>query len=71
MYAKNRLVKGLEVLAQAAVEVEKLRIMLDEKTPELEKTKADVEVTKQKLGEEKAAADEERKLVAADEAVAT
>jgi dynein heavy chain len=71
MFAKNRLVKGLEVLAQAAIEVEKLEIMLVEKQPELEATKKDVEITKKQLGSEVAAADEERKLVAADEAEAT
>ena len=71
LFAQGRLEKGLQVLAEAAVEIDTLKDMLDRKQPELEKTKANVEKTKIKLAKDKAEADKERQVVAAEEAEAT
>lgn len=70
-YLKERLNKGLKVLADASVEIDKLKDMLDKKQPELEKTKAEVAETKEALAADKADADEERAVVAEQEAKAT
>ena len=70
-YLKERLNKGLKVLADASVEIDKLKDMLDKKQPELEKTKAEVAETKEALSLDKADADEERSIVAEQEASAT
>lgn len=59
------------MLAAAAIEIDKLKDMLDKKTPVLEKTKEEVEETKKQLAADRAEADEERKVVAAEEAEAT
>jgi dynein heavy chain len=40
--AKSRLEKGLNVLAEASIEIASLREMLDKKQPELEATKIEV-----------------------------
>ena len=71
IYLKERLNKGLKVLADASVEIDKLKDMLDKKQPELEKTKAEVAETKEVLSKDKADADEERAVVAEQEAKAT
>jgi len=70
-FLKERLNKGLKVLADASVEIDKLKDMLDKKQPELEKTKAEVAETKEQLASDKAEADEERAIVAEKEAKAT
>jgi dynein heavy chain, axonemal len=70
-YLKERLNKGLKVLADASVEIDKLKDMLDKKQPELEKTKAEVAETKEQLASDKADADEERAVVAEQEASAS
>lgn len=70
-YLKERLNKGLKVLADASVEIDKLKDMLDKKQPELEKTKAEVAETKETLAADKAEADQERAVVAEQEAAAT
>lgn len=71
IFKKNRLSRGLQVLADASVEIDKLKDMLDKKQPELEKTKAEVAETKEALAVDKADADEERAVVAEQEAKAT
>jgi hypothetical protein len=68
---KNRLLKGLQVLDEAAVEIAKLKIHIDKMTPELEITKKEVEKTMQILSKDKAEADAEKVIVAKDEAEAT
>ena len=67
---KSRLEKGLNVLAEAAVEIANLREMLDKKQPELEATKVEVAKTKETIAKESEAAEETRVVVAADEAEA-
>lgn len=67
---KSRLEKGLNVLAEAAVEIANLREMLDKKQPELEATKIDVAKTKEIIAKETVSAEETRVVVAADEAEA-
>ena len=64
---KSRLEKGLNVLAEAAVEISNLREMLDKKQPELEATKIEVAKTKDIIAKETDAAEETRIIVAADE----
>lgn len=70
-FKRGRLSRGLQVLADASVEIDKLKDMLDKKQPELEKTKAEVAETKEALAADKADADEERAIVAEQEAKAT
>lgn len=65
---KTRLEKGLNVLAEAAIEIANLREMLDKKQPELEATKIEVAKTKDIIAKESEAAEETRIVVAADEA---
>lgn len=67
---KTRLEKGLNVLAEAAVEIANLREMLDKKQPELEATKVEVAKTKEVIAKESEAAEETRVIVQADEAEA-
>jgi dynein heavy chain, axonemal len=67
---KTRLEKGLNVLAEAAVEISNLREMLDKKQPELEATKVEVAKTKEVIAKESEAAEETRVIVQADEAEA-
>lgn len=70
-FSKNRLLKGLQVLEEAAVEIAKLKDHIDKMTPELEITKKDVENTMKILSHDRAEADEEKEIVAKDEAEAT
>lgn len=70
-FFKNRLAGGLKVLADASVEIDKLKDTLDKKQPVLEKTKAEVAETKEALAADKADADAERSVVAEQEAKAT
>ena len=67
---KARLERGLNVLAEAAVEIANLSDMLDKKQPELEATKIDVAKTKEIIAKETESAEETRVVVAADEAEA-
>lgn len=71
MFLKNRLQKGLTVLADAAIEIDKLKDTLAKKSPILEKTRQEVQQTKEKLSKDKAEADAERLVVASEEADAT
>lgn len=70
-FSKNRLLKGLEVLEQAGVEINKLKEHIDKMTPELEVTKKDVEKTMHELSHDKAEADQEKEIVSKDELEAT
>lgn len=67
---KARLERGLNVLAEAAVEIANLGEMLDKKQPELEATKIEVAKTKETIAKETVSAEETRVIVAADEAEA-
>lgn len=69
--SRNRLLKGLQVLEEAAVEIAKLKVHIDKMTPELEVTKKEVEKTMIVLSKDKAEADAEKIIVAKDEAEAT
>lgn len=44
-FSKNRLLKGLQVLEEAAIEISKLKVHIDQMTPQLEITKKEVEKT--------------------------
>jgi dynein heavy chain len=68
--SKNRLVRGLQVLECAAVEIASLKEHIDAMAPELAVTKKDVAATMARLAVEKADADAEREVVARDEAEA-
>lgn len=70
-FSKNRLVKGLEVLEKAGIEIAKLKDHIDKMAPELEITKKDVAKTMAQLAIDKADADAEKEIVAKDEAEAT
>jgi phosphoglycolate phosphatase-like HAD superfamily hydrolase len=59
------------VLEEAAIEIAKLKEHIDQMTPELEVTKKDVEKTMNILSHDRAEADEEKEIVAKDEAEAT
>jgi dynein heavy chain len=69
--SRNRLLVGLKVLEEAAVEIAKLKVIIDKMTPELEVTKKEVEKTMIVLSKDKADADQEKIIVAKDEAEAT
>lgn len=70
-FQKNRLLKGLQVLDEAAFEISKLKTHIDNMTPQLEITKKEVEKTMHDLAHDRALADEEKEIVAKDEAEAT
>lgn len=69
--AKYRLEKGLNVLANAAVEVQKLQDDLTAKTPELEKVLVEVAATKIVIDKENKDAQEVKKVVSVEEAEAS
>jgi hypothetical protein len=58
--AKTRLVKGLDVLQQAAVEIASLQKSINEMAPKLEATKKELAATLEIVSKEKAEADVER-----------
>jgi dynein heavy chain len=68
---KMRLVKGLDVLEKAQIEIDILKKQISEAAPELAKTKAEVQETVKIIEAEKKDADEERAIVSKDEAIAT
>jgi dynein heavy chain len=68
--SRNRLVKGLEVLEKAAIEIAKLKDEIDKMAPDLEKTKKEVEETVEIIKRDSADADVEKEIVAKDEAEA-
>jgi dynein heavy chain len=70
-FAKNRLVQGLQVLEKAGIEIAKLSKQIEEMTPNLEKTQAEVAETVKTLVVEKADADVEKEQVAKEEADAS
>ena len=69
--AKSRLEKGLNVLAEASVEIANMRVTLDKMQPELEATKIEVAQTKIEVVKQSEAAEETKQIVAKDEAVAS
>ena len=69
--AKFRLEKGLNVLANAAVEVQKLQDDLTAKAPELEKVLKEVASTKVIIDKENKEAQEVKKVVSVEEAEAS
>jgi hypothetical protein len=69
-FSKSRLVKGLEVLEQAAIEIAALEENIKTMAPELEVTKRDVAATMAQLTIDKGEADAEKEIVAKDEAEA-
>jgi len=69
--ARTRLVKGLDVLAQAGKEIAILKTEIDEMAPKLSQTKKELEITTQIIVKETADADIERDIVSKDEAEAT
>lgn len=70
-FSKNRLVRGLEVLEKAGVEIASLKDHIDRMAPQLEVTKKDVAATMAQLSVDRADADAEKEIVAKDEAEAT
>lgn len=66
-----RLVKGLDVLEKAQIEIDILKKQIAEAAPELAKTKEEVQETMVIIAAEKKDADEERAVVSKDEAIAT
>jgi len=68
--SKQRLVTGLEVLAQAAVEISKLENEIQVMAPELAITKKTLAETMIVLSKEKADAEIEQNIVAKDSAIA-
>jgi len=66
-----RLAKGLDVLANAAVEVAKLQQKLIDNQPILEQTQKDVEQTKIVIAKENSEANEVKKVVSVEEATAS
>lgn len=68
--AKERLVKGLQVLEEAAVAIDGLKANIAEMAPELEKTKKILTETMAVLATKKEAAEADREIVAQDEAEA-
>lgn len=69
--SKTRLVKGLDVLEKAQVEIDKLKLAIQEAAPKLAETKKEVAKTMEFLAVEKKDADAEREIVAKDEAIAS
>ena len=69
--ARMRLAKGLDVLANAAVEVAKLQQKLIDNQPILEQTQKDVEQTKIVIAKENSEANEVKKVVSVEEATAS
>lgn len=69
--ARMRLSKGLHVLANAEVEVDKLKKKLEDSQPELEKTQIEVEQTKKVIAKENDDAQEVKKVVSVEEASAS
>lgn len=68
--SKARLVKGLEVLQQAAVEISKLENEIQVMAPELAITKKTLAETMIVLSKEKADAEIEQNIVSKDSAIA-
>ena len=66
-----RLVRGLEVLKEAEIEIEKMGKQLEEDQPILEKTQIQVEEKKKDIAEKTVVAEEEKTIVSAEEAVAS
>ena len=68
--AKMRLSRGLTVLADAEVEVDKLKKKLEDSQPELEKTQKEVEATKKVIAKENEDAQEVKSVVSKEEEIA-
>lgn len=68
--SKQRLVTGLEVLAQAAVEIQKLETEIQVMAPELAETKKTLAATIEVLNKERADAEIEQNIVSRDSAIA-
>lgn len=68
--AKRRLERGLEVLYEAAIEVAKLREMLEARGPELKQTQIEVANTKNIIEKESLEANDIKVVVSAEELIA-
>ena len=69
--ARMRLVRGLEVLKEAEIQIEKMGKQLEEDQPILEKTQIQVEEKKKDIAEKTVVAEEEKTIVSAEEAIAS
>ena len=69
--ARNRLVRGLEVLKLAEIEIDKMSQQLEKDQPILERTQIEVEEMKKDIAEKTVAAEEEKTIVSAEEAIAS
>jgi len=69
--ATNRLVRGLEVLAEAEIEIDKMEKKLVADKPILEETQIKVEEKKKDIAEKTVVAEEEKTIVSAEESIAT
>lgn len=69
--ATQRLVRGLEVLKEAEIEIDKMEKVLKESKPELEKTQILVEDKKRDIAAKTIIAEEEKTVVSAEEAIAS
>ena len=69
--ARSRLVRGLEVLKEAEIQIEKMGKQLEEDQPILERTQIQVEEKKKDIAEKTVIAEEEKTVVSAEEAVAS
>jgi len=69
--ARMRLVRGLEVLKEAEIEIEKMNQQLTKDQPILEKTQIQVEEKKKDIAEKTIVAEEEKTIVSAEEAIAS
>ena len=69
--SRNRLVRGLEVLKLAEIEIDKMSQQLEKDQPILERTQIEVEEMKKDIAEKTVVAEEEKTIVSAEEAVAS
>lgn len=69
--ARNRLVRGLEVLKEAEIEIDKMSKKLAEDQPILVQTQAQVEEKKKDIAEKTIIAEEKKTIVSEEEAVAS
>lgn len=69
--ARMRLVRGLEVLKEAEIEIDKMNRQLEKDQPILEATQIEVEEKKKDIGEKTIIAEEKKIIVAGEEAIAS
>lgn len=68
--ARNRLVRGLEVLKEAEIEIDQMNKQLELDQPILEQTQIQVEVKSKDIAEKTVIAEETKTVVSAEEAIA-